>query len=134
MTIPKAETPKPWVRLAVVRFSSALSNQKFPFADPAALNPIPMHRDSASPRTDRTPSRPHVARRRRPKYSDKLQVTSDKMSNSYCLTLTDPVAMAPGTDSVARQTNIAATAHRDVGTMDLRDGHLSAYLQSPRLR
>jgi hypothetical protein len=35
---------------------------------------------------------------------------------------------------VAGQTNIAATAHRDVGTMDLRDGHLSAYLQSPRLR
>jgi hypothetical protein len=25
------------------------------------------------------------------------------------------------------QTNIAATAHRDVGTMDRRDGHLSAY-------
>src|SRR5229473_8136046 len=45
----------------------------------------------------------------------------------------DPVAIAPGTDSVAGQTNIAATAHRDVGTMDLRDGHLSAYLQSPRL-
>src|SRR6266576_264867 len=32
------------------------------------------------------------------------------------------------------QTNIAATADRDVGTMDLRDGHLSAYLQTPRLR
>ena len=33
---------------------------------PAALNPIPMHRDSVSPRRDRTPSRPHVAPRRRP--------------------------------------------------------------------
>ena len=42
------------VRLAIVRFSSALSNQKFPFADPAALNrmttpPLPeqieLHRD-----------------------------------------------------------------------------------------
>src|SRR6266576_3001488 len=31
--------------------------------DPAALNPIPMHRDSASPRTDRSTSRPHVWRR-----------------------------------------------------------------------
>ena len=35
---------------------------------------------------------------------------------------------------VAGQTNIAAAAGRDVGTMDLRDGYLSAYLQSPRLR
>ena len=35
--------------------------QKFPFANFAALNPIPMHRDFGSRRTDRTPSRPHVA-------------------------------------------------------------------------
>ncbi len=35
---------------------------------------------------------------------------------------------------IAGQTNIPPTAHRDVGTTDLRDGHLSAYLQSPRLR
>ena len=34
----------------------------------------------------------------------------------------------------AGQTNIAATAYRDVGAMDRRDEHLSAYLQSPRLR
>jgi len=33
----------------------------------------------------------------------------------------------------AGQTNIAAT-HRDLGAMDLRDGHLLAYLQSPRLQ
>jgi hypothetical protein len=42
------------VRLAIARFSSALSNQKFPFADSAALNPmttpplpeqIELHRD-----------------------------------------------------------------------------------------
>jgi hypothetical protein len=46
--------PNTGVRLAIVRFSSALSNQKFPFADPAARNPmitpplpeqIELHRD-----------------------------------------------------------------------------------------
>ena len=61
--------------------------------------------------------------------SDRVQRTHDRGSRSR-----DPVAIAPGTDSVAGQTNIAAAAHRDVGTMGPRDGHLSAYLQSPRLR
>jgi len=60
--------------------------------------------------------------------SDRMQLTHDRGSRSR-----DPVVIAPGTDSVAEQTNIAATAHRDVGTTDLRDGHLSAYLQSPGL-
>ena len=46
--------PNAGVRLAIVRFSSALSNQKFPYADPPAPNPmitpplpeqIELHRD-----------------------------------------------------------------------------------------
>src|SRR5882672_9742157 len=45
-------------RPLMLRFSIALSNQTFPFADPAALNPM----TTPPPRTDRTPSRPHVAR------------------------------------------------------------------------
>ena len=34
----ETETP---VRPPILRFSSAISNQKFPFADSAALNPMP---------------------------------------------------------------------------------------------
>jgi hypothetical protein len=40
--------------------------------------------------------------------------------------------LLPSSLNAAGQTNMAAT-NRDVGTMDLRDGHRSAYLQSPRL-
>ena len=36
----RTKRPNTGVRLAIVRFSSALSNQKLPWAHPAALNPM----------------------------------------------------------------------------------------------